>query len=162
MTRHNYSSRWLRRNSYTLRNYSLVLNFPSSLTLLSSPPLIKALIFQSYLIYRNPLQLICNQSAEPTFLFFMFSSTDYLHVIFVQFLEHHREEGWEWILTSASSDKTRVCLLLTCEMGVVIKTAQSHGIAWALDMITDWKSCKCQALPLTSSPLWISDLWSLP
>lgn len=89
-----------------LRNYSLVLNFPFSLTLLSSPPLIKALIFQSYLIYRNPLQLICNQSAKSTFfLFFMFSIAVYLHMIFIQDLRASPSRRVRWFLTSVSSDK---------------------------------------------------------
>lgn len=47
----------------SLKN-SPVLNMPLLLTFFSLPPLIKALIFQSYLIYRNPLQLICNQSVQ--------------------------------------------------------------------------------------------------
>lgn len=70
MIGHNYNSRWHRQNSYMLPNCSPVLNFPLSLALFSSSPLIKSLIFQSYLMYRNPLQLICNQSAKPTFSIF--------------------------------------------------------------------------------------------
>lgn len=96
MTWHNYNSRWHRQNSYMLPKYSPVLNFPLSLTLLSSLPLIKALIFQSYLIYRNPLQLICNQSAKPGLFFFLFSSTVYLHMMSIQLLEAPLgRESWD-------------------------------------------------------------------
>lgn len=69
MTWHYYNSGRHRQNSYILPDYSPVLNFRLSLTLLSCPPLIKALIFQS-LIHRNPLQLICNQSAKTAFYIF--------------------------------------------------------------------------------------------